>query len=81
MLLGRKSNGQKYCSKILAQDMKNWTLYHGLILLMIIKFSSMENQSKRRKERKKSKFYFIDNHPGCLYAHVERRIFEVVPMI
>ena len=55
--------------------------YHGLILLMIIKFSSMENQSKRRKEIKKTKFYFIDNYPGYLYAHVERRIFEIVPMI
>ena len=39
-------------------------------------------KSKQKREgKKKTKFYFIDNHPGHLYAYAERRIFEVVPMV
>ena len=39
-------------------------------------------KSKQKKEgKKKAKYHFIDNHPGCLHAYMERRIFEVVPMI
>ena len=53
---GKEIKSKKYCSKNLAQDIENWTMYHWLILLMIIKFSSTENQSKRRKERKRQSF-------------------------
>ena len=41
----------------------------------------MENQRKRKKEKKKTKFHFIDDHPGRSYAYVDRRIFGVIPMI
>ena len=38
--------------------------------------------SKQKKEgKKKTKFYFINNHTIRLNAYVGRRIFEVVPMI
>ena len=49
-------NVQNCLQKILAEEIENWRIYHGLILLRIIKLNIMENQSKRGKERKRQSF-------------------------
>ena len=36
---------------------------------------------KKKEFKTKTKFHFIDDHPGHSYAYMIRRTFEVVPMI
>ena len=52
-----KSMARNFCSNNLAEEIENWTIYHCLILLMIIKLNIMNNQSKRRVEKDKVSFY------------------------
>ena len=56
MLLGRKIKVQNCLQQTLAEEIENWRIYHGLILLRIIKVNIMENQSKRGKERERKSF-------------------------